>query len=86
MPYYPVWLHRWYAIALRELVDKPMAECEHVFHVSILHEISEDRNVCRDCVEATRRAGDGEVFKAWAQEMKEEVKCAFASVEFLYGL
>ncbi|KAG8746127.1 hypothetical protein FRC10_005993 [Ceratobasidium sp. 414] len=85
MPYYPVWLYCWCAVALRELVDKPLAECEHVFHISVLHEISE-YNVCRDCVEAAREAGGGEVFKTWVQEKKDEVRGVFASVEPLYSL
>ncbi|KAG9100001.1 hypothetical protein FRC06_004640 [Ceratobasidium sp. 370] len=85
-PYYPAWLYCWYAIVLREVADKPLAECEHVFHISILHEISEHRSICRDCIEAAREAGGGDVFRTWAQEVKEEVKGVFASVESLYSL
>ncbi|KAG8715638.1 hypothetical protein FRC09_016456 [Ceratobasidium sp. 395] len=86
MRYQPIWLYCWAAIAQCDLIEKPFTECSYLFHVSILHEIEQLDGVCQDCIQAARDAGDGQVFKTWAQEMKDEVKAVFTRVESLYCL
>lgn len=83
--YFPDWMYRWAAMALGELVDKPLDKCEHLFHVSVLREIG-DSYCCEDCVKAAREAQGGECFRSWAEAMKREVKDELEKFGSLYEL
>ncbi|QRW15338.1 The BTB (BR-C, ttk and bab)/POZ (Pox virus and Zinc finger) domain [Ceratobasidium sp. AG-Ba] len=85
MGYRPDWVYRWATTALNELVNKSLSECEHLFHISILHELGEDRG-CRDCIRAALEVKDGECFKSWAEDMRSELQDALRGVDCLYGL
>ncbi|KAG8735582.1 hypothetical protein FRC12_018003 [Ceratobasidium sp. 428] len=84
--YFPPWMQFWAAWAIPDFIYQPLHECDKYFEITILDTIANEGILCLECVDATRRAGYGNIFKKWATSMKEEVTEIFSGVEPLYIL
>ncbi|KAG8682835.1 hypothetical protein FRC08_014698 [Ceratobasidium sp. 394] len=84
--YRPSWLDAWCLGAYCDLTTQPFERASRVFQVPSPDTLYGELGICRNCIDATIRAGGGEVFELWARDIENKVKAIFDSVEALYSL
>ncbi|KAG8735043.1 hypothetical protein FRC12_018239 [Ceratobasidium sp. 428] len=84
--YYPPWMQFWAAWAIPDLIYEPLHDCDKYFEITSLDTIADEGILCLECVDVTRRAGYGDIFKQWAASMKKKVIEIFSRAEPLYVL